>query len=67
MNDAQTQSTGGSCCDDSACPSNNPYVRETRKVGRNDPCPCDSGRKFKKCCGAAAQARPAAPIIGQRL
>ncbi len=22
-----------------------------RKVGRNDPCPCGSGRKFKKCCG----------------
>ena len=21
-------------------------------VGRNDPCPCGSGRKFKKCCGA---------------
>jgi SEC-C motif-containing protein len=26
--------------------------RETPKVGRNDPCPCGSGRKFKKCCGA---------------
>jgi preprotein translocase subunit SecA len=23
-----------------------------RKVGRNDPCPCGSGKKFKKCCGA---------------
>lgn len=23
-----------------------------RKVGRNEPCPCGSGRKFKKCCGA---------------
>jgi uncharacterized protein len=22
----------------------------TRRVGRNDPCPCGSGRKFKKCC-----------------
>jgi len=22
------------------------------EVGRNDPCPCGSGRKFKKCCGA---------------
>jgi uncharacterized protein YecA (UPF0149 family) len=21
------------------------------KVGRNDPCPCESGKKFKKCCG----------------
>jgi SEC-C motif-containing protein len=24
------------------------------QVGRNDPCPCGSGKKFKKCCGAAA-------------
>jgi uncharacterized protein len=22
------------------------------KVGRNEPCPCDSGQKFKRCCGA---------------
>jgi hypothetical protein len=29
-----------------------PYVRETPKVGRNDPCPCGSGKKFKKCHGA---------------
>jgi uncharacterized protein len=29
------------------------YVRPEPKVGRNDPCPCGSGRKFKKCCGAA--------------
>jgi hypothetical protein len=28
-----------------------PVVRETPKVGRNDPCPCGSGNKFKKCCG----------------
>ncbi len=29
-----------------------PYRREESKVGRNDPCPCGSGRKYKKCCGA---------------
>ena len=23
----------------------------TKKVGRNDPCPCGSGKKYKKCCG----------------
>ena len=28
--------------------------RETPKVGRNDPCPCGSGKKYKKCCGVAA-------------
>ncbi len=27
------------------------FRRETPKVGRNDPCPCGSGKKFKKCCG----------------
>ncbi len=26
------------------------FVRETARVGRNDPCPCGSGKKFKKCC-----------------
>ena len=26
--------------------------RRSEKVGRNDPCPCGSGKKFKKCCGA---------------
>ena len=27
-------------------------VRKDEKVGRNDPCPCGSGKKYKKCCGA---------------
>ena len=27
-------------------------VRKDQKVGRNDPCPCGSGKKYKKCCGA---------------
>jgi len=27
-----------------------PYVREEPKIGRNDACPCGSGRKYKKCC-----------------
>jgi preprotein translocase subunit SecA len=26
-------------------------VRKGKKVGRNDPCPCGSGKKYKKCCG----------------
>jgi SEC-C motif-containing protein len=29
-------------------------VREGPKVGRNDPCPCGSGKKYKKCCGASS-------------
>ena len=28
-----------------------PMVRDTPKVGRNEPCPCGSGKKYKKCCG----------------
>ena len=31
-----------------------PMQREMPKVGRNDPCPCGSGRKFKACCGRTA-------------
>ncbi len=32
----------------------NPPVEQRRveKIGRNDPCPCGSGKKYKKCCGA---------------
>jgi SEC-C motif domain protein len=30
-----------------------PFVREAPKTGRNDPCPCGSGKKHKKCCGQA--------------
>jgi len=29
-----------------------PVARAVKKPGRNDPCPCGSGKKFKKCCGA---------------
>lgn len=29
-----------------------PYIREQRKVGRNEPCTCGSGKKYKHCCGA---------------
>ena len=30
-------------------------VKKGEKVGRNDPCPCGSGKKYKKCCGANEQ------------
>ncbi len=33
-----------------------PFVREERKVGRNEPCPCGSGKKYKHCHGALQQA-----------
>jgi preprotein translocase subunit SecA len=31
-----------------------PLRREAPKVGRNEPCPCGSGKKFKSCCGRKA-------------
>ena len=31
-----------------------PIRRELPKVGRNEPCPCGSGKKFKNCCGRTA-------------
>ncbi|NJO12932.1 MAG: hypothetical protein HC872_05095 [Gammaproteobacteria bacterium] len=31
------------------------FVRETKKVGRNEPCPCGSGKKYKHCHGALAK------------
>jgi uncharacterized protein YecA (UPF0149 family) len=29
-----------------------PRTSEGEKIGRNDPCPCGSGQKYKRCCGA---------------
>ncbi|HAX52187.1 SEC-C metal-binding domain-containing protein [Muricomes intestini] len=29
-------------------------IRKEKKIGRNDPCPCGSGKKYKKCCGRNA-------------
>lgn len=30
---------------------NSGTIRKEKKIGRNDPCPCGSGKKYKKCCG----------------
>ncbi len=37
---------------DSSSEAVNKTVRGVKKIGRNDPCPCGSGKKYKKCCGA---------------
>lgn len=49
--DAQPAAAGGG---QAAAPAEAPaqYVRETPKVGRNEPCPCGSGKKYKHCHGA---------------
>ena len=36
---------------DETPPALRPILREQPRVGRNDPCPCGSGKKYKKCCG----------------
>jgi uncharacterized protein len=37
-----------------AAPRAEPYERARPKIGRNDPCPCGSGKKYKRCCGTAS-------------
>ena len=34
------------------------------KIGRNEPCPCGSGKKFKKCCASIIKALPAKQVLG---
>jgi len=42
----------GPVADPEAAPeSAQPYVRPDRKIGRNEPCPCGSGKKYKQCHG----------------
>ncbi|MFW5792332.1 MAG: preprotein translocase subunit SecA [Desulfohalobiaceae bacterium] len=48
-NTASLQFSGGG---KSEAPARQPVVRAQPKVGRNEPCPCGSGKKHKKCCGA---------------
>jgi preprotein translocase subunit SecA len=40
--------------EESAGAQQQPFVRDHRKVGRNEPCPCGSGKKYKHCCGRTA-------------
>ena len=44
---SQPQAVGGS-------PQSRQPMTAEKKVGRNDPCTCGSGKKYKKCCGQAA-------------
>jgi preprotein translocase subunit SecA len=46
---AMARGGGGSLTDSS--PESRTIRRSGRKIGRNDPCPCGSGKKYKKCCG----------------
>ncbi|HAO21754.1 MAG: hypothetical protein BWK80_28225 [Desulfobacteraceae bacterium IS3] len=38
--------------------SSQPRLAGKQKIGRNDPCPCGSGKKYKKCCLMKKQRNP---------
>jgi hypothetical protein len=42
--------------------TNVPIVHTQKKVGRNEPCPCGSGKKYKKCCYDLHQSKPISTI-----
>ena len=50
ISDAIGQKTG----DKESPETDQPFKREAPKVGRNEPCPCGSGKKYKQCCGKLA-------------
>lgn len=47
--ETHTHSCGDDQCGHDHGAPHTPYVR-VEKIGRNDPCPCQSGKKYKKCC-----------------
>jgi preprotein translocase subunit SecA len=53
MNFEHAESSGVQTEDNTAEPTSEaqPFVRADKKVGRNDPCYCGSGKKFKQCHG----------------
>ncbi len=52
MEDAFSQNEPSALRPGQGQPVQQTVKREGRKVGRNEPCPCGSGKKYKKCCGA---------------
>jgi hypothetical protein len=42
-----------------------PYRRPTARVGRNEPCPCGSGLKFKRCCLRVEEPKEMPPQLTQ--
>jgi len=45
----KTDGEGKSLCEPCALGKTKPIVRQGRRIGRNEPCPCGSGKKFKLC------------------
>jgi len=51
MKHEEVSAIGGRESEESAPSAAQPFVRSGKKVGRNDPCPCGSDKKFKQCHG----------------
>jgi len=52
LSDKVLVSEESTCSNTSCCPPpQSPVTRVAAKVGRNAPCVCGNGRKYKKCCG----------------
>lgn len=49
----------GECLGIHVEPGPMPYTRPERRTGRNEPCPCGSGKKAKRCCGTKSNPRAA--------
>jgi len=45
------EALAGTGADAAPAPKPAPFVRQIGKIGRNDPCPCGSGKKYKHCHG----------------
>jgi preprotein translocase subunit SecA len=48
---AEASAMGGEAEAESAGETQTPFIRKGRKIGRNEPCPCGSGKKYKQCHG----------------
>ena len=51
LSNADAEDAGGARPDQGNAEKQTPFVRDVPKVGRNDPCPCGSGKKYKQCHG----------------
>jgi len=54
LNDKSLTGASTGCSNTSCCPPKGPVTRKQPKIGRNDPCICGNGLKYKKCCGKNA-------------
>jgi len=52
--DDETEAPAAADAEHKTAPVSQPFIRTNEKIGRNDPCPCGSGKKYKQCCGKAS-------------